>query len=184
MASPKELIAAIAEQTGVPEGTVIQHDRNLSLAGLRSVGGRGRAVARVTFQDAANLLIAVAASRNVKDSVKTVEEYAALVSDSPMRFGDERHVKTFGEALAALLEAVSAKPEIYSGKGADVRVTLGGPRPRAFIEHATPEGAVVPFEYHQRDRHKPLPCYGDLEHTSRFTQATLSHVGAVVGRDG
>src|SRR5690606_10667084 len=112
MATPKELVAKIAAMTGVPEGTVIQHDRNLSVAGLRTVGGRGRAAATVTYQDAANLLIAVAGSRNVKDSVKTVQEYAELKARDPMVFDDDGkdviRGRTFGDALAALLEALPA----------------------------------------------------------------------------
>lgn len=53
----------------------MQHDRNLVAAGRRSKGGRGRSAAKVTPQDGASLLIAVAGSNYVKDSVETLEQY-------------------------------------------------------------------------------------------------------------
>jgi hypothetical protein len=78
MATPKQLVKVVAESLGVSEATVTVHDRNLLLGGLRSAGKRGRGVAHVTAEDAANLLMAVAGSRNVKDSVKTVNEHGRL----------------------------------------------------------------------------------------------------------
>lgn len=78
MASPKELVGVVADVTGLPDGTIIQHDRNLSLAGLRSVGGRGRAVAQVTAQDAAHLLIAIIAAHSVKDSARAVQRHGQM----------------------------------------------------------------------------------------------------------
>lgn len=82
MASPGELVRTVAEVLGVPEPTVVVHDRNLVKAGLRSKGGRGRSAARVTAADAVNLLIAVAGSAwyhsGIKDTVATVKDYAPL----------------------------------------------------------------------------------------------------------
>lgn len=83
MASPKELVAVVADVAGLPEGTVTQHDRNLSLAGLRSMGGRGRAVAQVTPRDAAHLLIAIIAAQNVKDSARAVQRHGQMRLDEP-----------------------------------------------------------------------------------------------------
>jgi hypothetical protein len=76
MASPGELVKIVATALGIPEPTVVVHDRNLVIAGLRSKGGRGRSAAAVTARDAANLLTAMLGSGQVKESVATVERYA------------------------------------------------------------------------------------------------------------
>ena len=80
MASPGELVKTIADVLGVPEASVVVHDRNLVVAGLRTKGGRGRSAAKMTALDAANLLIGVAASSVVKETVETVQDYADLPS--------------------------------------------------------------------------------------------------------
>ncbi|MDL2409948.1 hypothetical protein PY650_30900 [Rhizobium calliandrae] len=176
MATPKQLVAKVAELTGVPEGTVVQHDRNLSVAELRTTGGRGLAVAKVTFEDAANLLIAVAGSRNVKDSVKTVREYRELVSSQPLDFGDVRRGHTFGDALSALIEATPKDRDLFSGgDGGTIEVSIFGPSPAARIEWHLPtsHGAV---EYTgQRSR-----AFADLQFVSKFSQVTIGHVGDLV----
>lgn len=89
MASPGELVKRVAEVLGAPEATVTVHDRNLAAAGLRTKGGRGKSAAKMTASDVANLLLAVAGSSMVKDTVQTVEDYATL----PWRTG-ETNVQT------------------------------------------------------------------------------------------
>jgi len=42
MATPGELVRTVAEALGIAEATVVQYDRNLVAAGLRTKGGRGR----------------------------------------------------------------------------------------------------------------------------------------------
>jgi hypothetical protein len=59
----------------VPEETVVQHDRNLVVAGLRTTGARGINAPAVTPLDAARLLIGVLASVRTKDSVDTVRAF-------------------------------------------------------------------------------------------------------------
>ena len=86
MASPTQLIEAVANALNVPKVTIFQHDRFLVTAGYRKVSGRGRA-AKVTPQDASALLIVVAASPisgpTVKASVASFESYNCLfASDS------------------------------------------------------------------------------------------------------
>src|SRR3569833_1510608 len=82
MPYPRQLVTAIAESFGIPEATVALHDRLLAEAGLRTSGGRGRSAAKVNTDDAANLLIAVAAEPitgpTVRDSAQTVRKYALL----------------------------------------------------------------------------------------------------------
>jgi hypothetical protein len=80
VASPGELVKRIAETFGAPEATVTLHDRNLADAGLRTKGGRGRSAAKMTALDVANLLVAVAGSSMVKNTVQTVEDYSGLPS--------------------------------------------------------------------------------------------------------
>lgn len=77
MASPGELVRAIAAALGIPEAAVVVHDRNLVQANLRTKTGRGRSAAKVIARDAAHVLTAVLGSGLAKDSVLTVERYAA-----------------------------------------------------------------------------------------------------------
>ncbi|TCK31226.1 hypothetical protein EV667_1332 [Ancylobacter aquaticus] len=77
MATPAQLVGAVAATFGIPETTVITHDRNLAKAGLRTVGGRGTGAAQMTSRDAAHLLIAAASDAPVKDSVEVVLRHQA-----------------------------------------------------------------------------------------------------------
>lgn len=187
MATPKDLIASVAELTGVPIATVIVHDRNLAEAGLRTPALRGRGVSRVTYQDAANLLIAVAASRNVKDSVKTVRDYAELNADSGMQFGEEVRGRTFGDALAALLEAVPTTPERFSGRDSrsdEIVVSIYGPDLSAQIDVRRHGEPARRWQFDTRGWPKSdRPRSGDLTYIAQFTHATLGHVGTLVAGD-
>ncbi len=75
VASPGEFVDAMADVLSLPRSTVVNIDRNLVIAGLRSKHGRGHAAAQVTFRDAAHLLTAVLASAQVKDAVASVRRY-------------------------------------------------------------------------------------------------------------
>lgn len=79
MATPGELVATMAEALGVPAKTIVVHDRNLVVAGLRSKSGRGRGAAHVCARDAAHLLTAILGSGLVRESVETVKRYAETV---------------------------------------------------------------------------------------------------------
>jgi hypothetical protein len=76
VASPGQLVRKVSELLGIAEASIVQHDRNLVVAGLRSKGGRGTSAARMTARDAAHLLVAVLGSHHVKDSVQTVRRYS------------------------------------------------------------------------------------------------------------
>lgn len=174
----------VAEVLGVPEATVILHDRNLSLAGLRSMGGRGRAVARVTYTDAANLLIAVAGSRNVKDSAKTVETYRELTTSEPLTFNDGGQEvvrgKTFDDAIATLLEAL---PPTRADWHRDdyIKVSLFGPRPSARIEWELHDKGTRRIDYDLPwVRNRAATPFADLEFVSIFSQITLGFVGELI----
>jgi hypothetical protein len=75
VASPGELVRKFSELLGIAEPTIVLHDRNLVIAGLRSKSGRGNSAARMTARDAAHLLVAVLGSSHVKDSAETVRRY-------------------------------------------------------------------------------------------------------------
>src|SRR5437868_2502647 len=75
VASPGELVSKVSDLLGISEPTIVQHDRNLVVAGLRSKSGRGASAARMTPRDAAHLLIAVLGSDQVKNSAQTVRRY-------------------------------------------------------------------------------------------------------------
>ncbi|ABE61225.1 hypothetical protein Nham_0329 [Nitrobacter hamburgensis X14] len=188
VATPKQLVEKIAEETGVPIGTAILHDRNLLTAGLRSEGQRGRGKSVVTFEDAANLLIAVAGSRNVKDSAETVRLYAPLKATAPLVFNDQGkdivRGETFGDALAALLEALPADRDSYRDpEHGSVEVTIYGPNPAARIIWKVGErGGTI--DYRPPHKRGAKRMFADLEFISKFTQVTIGHVGEMVAAEG
>lgn len=75
MASPGQLVRKFSGLLGIAEATIVLHDRNLVVAGLRSKSGRGNSAARVTARDAAHLLVAILGSSHVKHSAQTVHRY-------------------------------------------------------------------------------------------------------------
>lgn len=182
MATPKQLVAKIAQTTGIPEGTVILHDRNLMTAGLRSLGVRGRGTSAVTYDDAVNLLIAVAVSRNVKDSAKVVVAYRDLPAENILEFADVKRGATLGDALSALMEVLAESPDVWkAGKDPDgfVDVFLYGPQPTARIE-ITRNSKLDVFRYEPEYPLWQRPAVTDLQFISKFTQSTLGHVGTLI----
>lgn len=183
MATPKELVAAIAARTGIPEVTVGIHDRNLAEAGLRTPALRGRGVSRVTYQDAANLLIAVAGSRNVKDSVKVVTEYGSLVSETAIDIDGAWRGRTLGDAVAALLETVAANPDVYSGEdGDEVDVSLFWPYVFATINFSRNNKIVEKIKYLKEGDSEGSKFETDLIFIGRFSEASLVDIGGLVAR--
>jgi hypothetical protein len=189
MTTPRQLVEKTSEILGISMATLIVHDRNLATAPtpLRSVAGRGRAAARVTAVDAANLLIAAVASESVKDSVKTVLAYRDLVADGPIDMGvrmydelTENH--TLGAGLTSLIQA-AASQEITSNQKFNLRITFYSPRPEAKIEWTIDETASwtiysLPNIFPAR---RELQKVGDLEKTSAITESTILYLGAAVG---
>jgi len=101
MATPGELVHVLAEALGVPEATLVVHDRNLLGAGLRSKKGRGRGAPDVTARDIAHLLTAMLASAQVKDSVQSVERYSDTRPYAP-RSSERLFTQTGIDELAVL----------------------------------------------------------------------------------
>jgi hypothetical protein len=73
--TPGQLVKAVSIALDVPEETVVQHDRNLAVAGLRTKKGRGPSAAAVTHLDAARLFVATLASIRTRDSVDAVKRF-------------------------------------------------------------------------------------------------------------
>jgi hypothetical protein len=51
IATPGELVRVLASVLGMPEATVVVHDRNLLNVGLRSKKGRGRGAPSITARE-------------------------------------------------------------------------------------------------------------------------------------
>jgi hypothetical protein len=83
MATPGKLRDVVADALGYSGHLqmVDVHLRNLREAGLMSKAKRGRGAAEIGPADAANLLVAVAGSAYVKDSVSAVQKYGLLEAD-------------------------------------------------------------------------------------------------------
>ena len=83
MATPGKLRDVVAEAFGLSDQLqmVDVHLRNLREAGLIAKAKRGRGAAEVGPDDASNLIIALAGSAYVKDSVMAVEKLGSLTPD-------------------------------------------------------------------------------------------------------
>ncbi|MEH2505597.1 hypothetical protein V1290_004408 [Bradyrhizobium sp. AZCC 1578] len=184
MATPKQLVHAVATALHVPEATVTVHDRNLSVAGLRSMGGRGRAAAQVTARDAANLLIATAASRNVKDSVESVRVYGNLVSTEKWNwrifpdFASSKVKLSLADALSSLVEfaatGILTKEKL---KGHELFVRFFGVEPEAEIEVMRAKQTFKQIDANHNRYAIPGP--GGLNYSMYFTDRALVEVAKV-----
>jgi hypothetical protein len=187
MATPRQLVEVMAEVLNVSAATVIVHDRNLATAVLRTMAGRGRAAAAITADDAANLLIAVAASQSVKDSAPTVIHFRKLKILNSIFSRIERYDKlpashTFGHALFTLIEAAAAEeiePECR------IRIAFLGPLPSAIIEIEY-KGIVSIATYVMTSRKGGIEQHnrlvvGDLQRMTTVTQNTIFCLGKAVG---
>jgi hypothetical protein len=119
--TPGQLVKAVSIALDVPEETVVQHDRNLVVAGLRTTGARGRNAPSVTHRDAARLVASILGSVKVKDSASVVErldqakvltkrkDYATL----PLpRFVELPESHSFIDALTAIIDDVDT-PQMF-----------------------------------------------------------------------
>lgn len=185
MATQKELVAVVAKEMGVPIETVTVIDRYLAEAGLRTRAARGRGNTPMTYQDAANLIIATAWEANPKDAVSIVNKFRRLqiwrVKETafidPEFFG-----KTFGEALDNAIEAVPDSREAFSVSDNDPRhmsitVTMyTGLETKADIQ-LVKDGRPHTFEFHFPNERTDIR---DLRRTVQFTQITLGYVGEAI----
>ncbi|HWM47077.1 MAG TPA: hypothetical protein VNR11_09215 [Xanthobacteraceae bacterium] len=140
--TPSELVSAVAEALNIPEPELVQRDRRLAEAGLRTSGGRGASAPEMGFEDAAKLLIAGLSAVKYANTVATVNDlWKATLDPAPRtgRGGDlgtalvlqksvegvfgefTRAIQTpscsFGDALTALLrDCKSGQMEAFLGR--------------------------------------------------------------------
>jgi hypothetical protein len=153
MATPGQLVQVMTDTLGVSKATVTQYDRVLAEKGLRSRGGRGTSAAKITSCDAANLLIALAASPilglSAKDAAANCEAYASLPVLGDVNATRKNFAKfglptlaglpkwhSFGETLSDLIDA-AARGEVFKLPGGKpysrntlFEVRFSGPSPR------------------------------------------------------
>jgi hypothetical protein len=163
MATPGQLVEAMATALGIPSPTVTQYDRVLAENGLRTTGGRGLSAARVTAADSANLLLAIMGApisgAAIGDAALICKLYGTLVqvpAEKQIRFTSYWLRKlaslptghSLREALVALIEGAIRDPQqrrptdsselprdpIYGmAPYTYLRIRLDGPQPRARI---------------------------------------------------
>ena len=132
MATPGQLVQAVADVLGIPAVTVSQYDRQLAEAGLRTKAGRGTSAAKMTPTDVANLLMAILGSpvfgTSIRTAAQTCEEIGSIyinkLTTNVEGFADiglitlaaipKRH--TFREALVALIEAAGRGERLNQGR--------------------------------------------------------------------
>lgn len=186
MASPKELVEVVSDQMGVQIETVTVIDRWLADAGLRTRALRGRGNTPMTYQDAANLIIATAWNANPKDAVRVVNEYGGLPvtrgrpSDGS-NLEKEFLGETFGDALANMIESVQSERAAFSANsdhpGAmSAEVIMYGIHPTAEIV-VNKGSEIFTFKYGEWSRS------GDLKRIVKFSQITLGFVGEAIAKD-
>ena len=180
MATPGELVRCISSVLNISEPTVIQYDRNLAAAGLRSKGGRGLSAARVNAQDAANLLIAIVGApmsgATVKETEATwgrfsplralpsississlnVSNFSKLKRELPT-LGRLRKGHSFKDAVAALIESAALgefdnQAEIPVDRSIDPRVIL----PKVSV---TMQAPFISADIRVCTKRVPLGCF-------------------------
>jgi hypothetical protein len=105
--TPGQLVKAVSIALDVSEETVVQHDRNLVVAGLRTKGGRGRAAPSVNHRDAARLVAAILGSVKVKDSASVVQRLEKIEFIPP---------RSDAEQLAMLQARGAPMPEKFKAQ--------------------------------------------------------------------
>lgn len=193
MASPVQLLQTLSDVTGIPLPSLVDTDRRLVKAGLRSRGGRGFNVARMTTRDAAHLLTAILGSAQANHSAEAVSRYAATQVDRTRSSGglfagsqlnDLASLKpshSFVDGLAALIGSATAGSLAELARAdsphpphleiiALTRATHGRIRLTGL-----PNGMTASLEYVSK-AHRPQSSGahdGDLEQSRRCTARTI-----------
>jgi hypothetical protein len=179
MASPGELIGIVADATGVDYARVFSVHRYLREAGQVTQGGRGSSAARMTFRDAANILIVLSTNTNVKDAAKVLATYGSLEADQLLHFDDAQdRGGTLADALATFLEIVPTTPPDFNWRDNHVTVRISFPVPSASIAF------MLDGKNEHRQRFQPKRTemlVGDMRFESVFTQISLGEIGAMIG---
>src|SRR5262245_2713259 len=210
MATPGKLVEVMAKALGVPAPTVVVHDRNLVMAGLRSKGGRGRSAAHVTERDAANLVTALLASAQVRDSVHTVKRYAktrcvkkSSGADGFKRSGIKELMElkddhSFLDALEALImaagnasvpnDALIEVAALSPGTIGDIRIAGLGSKPGCHVRYAEhspwdDKKDPPPREVTAWEAKMKKQPQTDLEQYRRVSTRTIFKLGETLARN-
>jgi hypothetical protein len=209
MASPAQLVQTVSDTTGVPLPTIVDIDRKLAKAGLRSMGGRGLSAARMTALDAARLLTAVLTSAQANVSAAAVQRYAQTQADR--KRSSDGFFRTLDLAELAALPArhsfIDALVAVISSAatGAVAKLIAGardGTTPHievfAFTQatygrvriSGLPNGLTANVEYLPAARPKTqgaraaADSAGDLEQSRRITERTILAVAGLLAEEG
>lgn len=211
MATPGELVKAVAKATGTPEPTVTQHDRNIFIAGLRTKGGRGPSAPKVTPRDAAHLLTALLGSERVQDSVETVLRYSDTVESHSWRaktypkdykpldvppFDTLPEDHSFIDALERLIELAmsDAYEELFGREPLYCQIFVTWPHTHARIT-LSPDwrtaaksrgGAQADYGRYTgyaggRPPKKPKERHGPIERSAHILATPVRYIGALLG---
>jgi hypothetical protein len=209
MATPGQLMHALHAATGIPLPTIVDLDRKLVKAGLRTKGGRGLNAAQMTPRDAARLLTALLASGHANVAADAVNRYARTQCDRERSSQDQfaatelDELKSlpashgFVDALATLIAAASTGSwAMLTASGGDhlphievyafTRATRGRIRISDLQNGLTASVEYVPrpTTAEKKGRGAPVPTaaqeVGDLEQTRRITERTIFAVAKIL----
>jgi hypothetical protein len=112
MARFSEIMAAVAECIGWPEGTVRQYGRHAREGGFISQGARGNAAPQATPTDVSNLLIALLAGDYAKDAPTIIPIFRQMPAEKyfagafPELF-DKAPTETLGDILDGIISGAA-----------------------------------------------------------------------------
>ena len=205
MATPAQLMETISTATGVPLATVVDIDRKLVKAGLRTRAGRGFSAAQMTSVDAANLLTAILAGSRSNESALAVERYAQTRVDK-----ERSSERLFGAASLDDLAALPARHRFIDGLAAVIASAAAGSLYKLVAEiggGSTPSIEIFAFTRAMRGRIRiaglpnrrtasveyiaakgtlgfPLGVAGDLEQSRRITERTIFSIAELLSQEG
>lgn len=211
MASPAQLMQTVSKATGSPLATVVDIDRKLAKAKLRTKGGRGFNAARMTPLDGARLLTAMLASPQATLAADAVARYTRTRVDQT-RSSDTRFDATEISELAALpsghgfidaLKALIGSAALGS-LARQIATSRDGWTPHIEIFAFTratrgriritglPSGLTASVEYQPVTDRKPrgrmtrgraTAVDGDLEQSRRVTERTVLAIAELLSRE-
>ena len=205
MATPAQLMETISVATGIPLATVIDIDRKLTKAGLRTKGGRGFSAARMTPKDAAHLLTALLAAAQSNEAALAVERYTQTHVDK-----ERSSEGLFAAAELDDLADLSTRHDFITGLSAVIISATGGTLSRlkrGGEGEWTPSIEIFAFARATRGRIRiaglpnrktasveyfpiravsgsPADGSGDLEQSRRITERTIFSIAELLGLEG
>jgi hypothetical protein len=181
--TPGQLAKAVSVALDVSEETVVQHDRNLVVAGLRTKGGRGRSAPKVTYQDAARLLTATLGSVRTKDSVSTVKAFERTRFVPPTSFA-ERLAETRARGITKPgLELTPDDERKFSERKFSDTAIMSLPKDHNFVEGLTAliRDARWPEQADQIDNHLRRFAEMRISCCAPFIDASITDRGGTAG---